>query len=113
MRSCFALLFLLAATLSSCLAGPHQLRRTVDDWDQRLYVQNAWLDAGLWVIPVIPLGHALALAGDFLVTDAVAFWFDDAWDNAGTGFQWQPVDAPAGQVESLLRPRSRWTRSER
>ena len=113
MRSRLALPFLFAATLSSCLAGPHQLRRTVDDWDHRLYVQSPWLDAGLWVIPVVPITWVLAAAGDFLVTDAVAFWLDDAWDCAGTGFRHLPVDAPGGQVESLLRERSRWTRSER
>ena len=113
MRSRLALPLLLAATMPCCLAGPHQLQRTVDDWDHQLYVQNAWLDAGLWVIPVVPVTKLLALVGDFLLTDAVTFWLDDAWDEAGTGYQWLPVEATNGYVESLLRPRSGWTRSDR
>jgi hypothetical protein len=90
----------LAATaslsLTSCLAGPHQLRRSVDDWDQKLYVNSPWLDAVLWVIPVIPIAHYIAFAGDFLVTDAYSFWFHDAWDGKGTGYEHLKVDAPDG-----------------
>jgi len=113
MRTRLALPLLFAATLSSCLAGPHQLRRTVDDWDHRLYVQSPWLDAGLWVVPVMPVAWVVAAVGDFLVADAAAFWLDDAWDGAGTGYRFLAVEAPDGHVDSLLRERSGWTRSER
>jgi hypothetical protein len=104
---------LLAATLASCVAGPHQLRRTVDDWDHRLYVNSPWFDAALWIVPVIPVGHALAFVGDFLLLDAYAFWFHDAWDGAGTGFEHVPVQATDGRVGSLLLDRAGWTRVEK
>ena len=108
MRTRHALPFLLAATLGSCFSGPHQLGRTVEDWDHQLYVDSPWLNAGLWVIPVIPVTKLLAWTGDFLVTDAVEFWCGDAWDCAGTSYEWLNVEATDGYVESLLRPRSRW-----
>jgi len=31
-------------TFAACLAGPHQLNRTVDDWDAKTYVDSPWLD---------------------------------------------------------------------
>jgi hypothetical protein len=108
MRSRLALPFLLAATLGSCFAGPHQLGRSVDDWDHSLYVQSPWLDASLWFVPVFPVTKLVAMVSDFFVTDAVAFWFGDAWDCAGTGYEWLPVEPTDGYVESLLRPRARW-----
>ena len=88
--------------LSSCLAGPHQLKRTVDDWDQKMYVDSPWLSAALWVIPVFPICHFGAGIGDFLIGDAYAFWFKDAWDMKGTGFKHYATQPTDGQMSSLL-----------
>lgn len=104
--ACFAAL----ALLSSCFVGPHQLRRTVDDWDHKVYVNSPWWNAALWIVPVIPAATALAIVGDFLVTDPWAFWCEDAWDGAGTGFEHARVDWADGRMESLLLDRSGWTR---
>lgn len=90
------------AALASCAAGPHQLKRTVDDWDHKMYVENPLLDGVLWVVPVIPLAHFGAMIGDFLVVDAYHFWFKDVWDGTGTGFEHYPVEAPEGRLQSLL-----------
>ncbi|MEO6596788.1 MAG: hypothetical protein ABIP94_18735 [Planctomycetota bacterium] len=106
-------LVLLTASLGSCAAGPHQLRRSLDDWDHKLYVNSPWFDALLWVVPVMPVGFVFALALDFCITDAYAFWFDDAWDGAGTGFEHLFVEATDGRVESLFMDRSGWTRVEK
>ena len=98
-------------TFTSCSAGPHQLRRTVDDWDQKLYVNSPWLDGVLWFIPVIPLGTFIAAIGDFFVTDAYSFWFHDAWDGKGTGYEHFKVDAPDGKMASLLSEGSGWLKT--
>lgn len=82
-----------AFSLTSCSAGPHQLKRSVDDWDQKMYVNSPWLNGVLWFIPVFPICHFVAGIGDFFVTDAYAFWFNDAWDGKGTGFQHADVAA--------------------
>ena len=44
------LLLALAATLvlPSCAAGPHQLTRTVDDWDHEMYVDSPLLNGVLY-----------------------------------------------------------------
>ena len=91
-----------AFSLTSCLAGPQQLRRTVDDWDQKTYVNSPWIDAVLWVIPVWQLGYFGAFIGDFFVGNAYAFWFHDAWDGKGTGFKHFDTPPTDGQVGSLL-----------
>ena len=104
---------LLCLTLGACAAGPHQLRRSVDDWDHQTYVNSPWFNALLWVAPVYPVCHVGALVGDFLVTDPYYFWFDDAWDGAGTGYEHLHVEWTDGHVDSLLADRSDWTRSER
>ena len=104
---------LLAAISGSCAAGPHQLRRSLDDWDHKLYVNSPWFDALLWVVPVMPLGYVCAIALDFCITDAWAFWFDDAWDGAGTGFEHLHVEPTDGRVGSLFADRSGWTRVEK
>jgi hypothetical protein len=98
------------ATLSmtSCSAGPHQLRRSVDDWDHKTYVNSPWLDGVLWFIPVIPLATIVAAFGDFFITDAYAFWFHDAWDGKGTGYEHLKVDATDGKMGSLLMDGSSW-----
>ncbi len=110
-RPLLPLLGLAAVTLTSCLAGPHQLRRSVDDWDHRTYVESPWLDVGLWIVPVIPVASICAAVGDFLIVDPVFFWGSDAWDGAGTGFEHYRVHANLW-AESLLSDRSKWTRVE-
>jgi hypothetical protein len=104
---------LLCATLASCAAGPHQLRRSVDDWDHELYVNSPWFDSLLWIVPVIPTLHVGAFVVDYLIGDPWAFWFEDAWDGNGTGFEHLPVEWTDGKVQSLMMPRSGWTRSEK
>ncbi len=103
----------LAALLSSCLAGPHQLTRTVDDWDRKLYVGSPRFNAVLHALPVIPLAKAGAMLADFFVTDAIAFWGHDLWDNRGTGFVHYEVDGDDGTVSSLLYEGAGWLRVNR
>lgn len=105
MRKSFLALAAAAVTsisLTSCLAGPHQLRRTVDDWDHKMYVDSPWLNGVLWFVPVFPLLNFGASIGDFFVTDAYAFWLKDAWDGKGTGFKHYDVTPTDGQMSSLL-----------
>jgi len=101
------LLAILAATVmgfstTSCSAGPHQLRRTVDDWDHKMYVNSPWVDGILWFIPVIPIAMFIGWAGDFLIVDAYSFWLHDAWDGKGTGFKHLDVAATDGTMSSLM-----------
>ena len=104
---------LLAFPLTSCLAGPHQLRRSVDDWDNNVYTNSPWWNATLWIVPVIPLTSIGASVVDFLVTDPWAFWFDDAWDGSGTAFEHLHVEPTDGFVRSLMMERSGWTKVEK
>jgi len=106
--SSLALGAITAVSLTSCAAGPHQLRRTVDDWDHKMYVNSPWVDAVLWVIPVIPLANLVAGIGDFLVTDAYCFWLHDAWDGKGTGYEHLKVEAKDGTLGSLLSDGTGW-----
>lgn len=92
----------LAATLAGCLAGPQQLQRSVDDWDRKTYVNSPWFAASLWIVPIVPLAKAGAFVGDVAVGNAWAFWFDDAWDGKGTGFQHVEVVPTDGRTDSLL-----------
>jgi hypothetical protein len=89
-------------TFAACSAGPHQLKRSVDDWDAKTYVNSPWLDGVLWFIPVFPILHLGASIGDFLVTDAYAFWFKDAWDGKGTAFTHFNPTPTDGSMESLM-----------
>lgn len=91
-----------SALLSSCAAGPHQLARSVDDWDQKTYISSPWLSAVLYIIPVFPLANFGARIGDFFVTDAYSFWFKDAWDGKGTGFEHYKQTWTDGRMKSLL-----------
>ncbi|RMH05160.1 MAG: hypothetical protein D6702_01195 [Planctomycetota bacterium] len=91
-----------ALLLPSCAAGPHQLQRTVDDWDHELYVDSPLLNGVLYVIPVIPIAKYAAAIGDFLIVDAYSFWIEDLWDGKGTGFQHYEVTPTDGQLGSLL-----------
>ena len=94
---------LLATTLfTGCFAGPHQLKRTVDDWDQDIYIKSPWLSAVLWVVPAFPLANFGASIGDFFVTDAYHFWFKDAWDGKGTAFEHFVPTATDGSLQSLM-----------
>lgn len=101
-KSLLALSAGICLALSSCYSGPHQLARTVDDWDAKLYTESPWINAVLHVIPVIPLAGFGAAIGDFFVTDAYFFWFKDAWDGKGTGFKHAEYLGEDGHVESLL-----------
>ncbi len=96
----------------SCLAGPHQLRRTVDDWDHQLYVNAPWMNGMLHVVPVIPLATAVAFLADFCVADAVTFWFDDAWGGTGTGFEHLRIATPDGRMQSLMIEGAGWSWTE-
>lgn len=89
------------AVLASCAAGPHQVRRTVDDFDHKLYVQNPLLNGVLWVIPVFPIAYYGAMIVDFFVVDAYHFWFKDVWAGKGTGFEHFTVESES-RVQSLL-----------
>jgi len=95
-------LLVLALCFSGCAAGPHQLMRTVDDLDQRTYVESPWMSGVLWVVPVFPALHFAASIGDFFIGDAYAFWAKDAWDGKGTGFRHYEVKHTDGSVSSLL-----------
>ncbi len=90
-----------ACSMTSCFAGPKQLSRSVDDWDQTLYVQNPWLDSVLYIVPVIPFAGALAGFGDFFV-DGYHFWVKDAWDMKGTGYKHANIEWTDGYVGSLI-----------
>jgi hypothetical protein len=89
-------------TFAACSAGPHQLNRTVDDWDQKMYVDQPWLNGVLWFVPVFPIAHFIAIVGDFFITDAYAFWFKDAWDGKGTAFTHFNVSPTDGAMSSLM-----------
>jgi len=89
-------------TVAGCFAGPHQLKRTVDDWDHKMYIDQPWLDGVLWFVPVIPIASFLASIGDFFVGDAYAFLLKDAWDRKGTGFTHFNPKATDGAMSSLL-----------
>lgn len=101
-KSCVVLSLLALGALSSCSSGPHQLARSVDDWDQKSYIASPWLNGVLHFVPVIPIVGALACIGDFFVTDAYAFWFKDAWDGNGTGFTRYNQTFTDGSMSSLL-----------
>ena len=105
---CSLLLGAAAVSMTSCAAGPHQLKRTVDDWDHKTYVNSPWLNAVLWIVPVMPLAHFGAGIGDFFIGDAYAFWFKDAWDGKGTGYKHLMVEPTDGQMGSLLAEGSGW-----
>ena len=103
-----SLVGLVTVLFAACAAGPHQLARTVDDWSNKNYVQSPVMNGVLHVIPVIPLVSACAVIGDFFITDASAFWLDDAWDGHGTAFQHLAVTPTDGQLQSLLIEGSGW-----
>ena len=98
-----ALTALLGVSLAGCWAGPQQLTRSLDDWNNQLYVQSPWIDVFLHApIPVFPVLGFLANVGDFLITNPIAFWGDDAWDSKGTAFRHLVVEPTDGEVHSLM-----------
>lgn len=99
--------------LAGCFAGPQQLRRSVDDWDHRNYVNSPWWSATLWVVPVVPAMYVGAIAGDFLVTNPLAFWGEDAWDGNGTGYEHLHVEWTDGREQSLCSEFGGWTKTVR
>lgn len=111
-RRLLPILALVTSTLSSCMAGPQQMRRSVDDWDHALYVESPWLDAGLWILPVIPLASCAGQLVDCLIVNPIFFWGSDAWDGNGTGYKHQsPV--PDEWTNSVIAERGRWLRVEK
>jgi hypothetical protein len=96
--------------LGACLAGPHQLRRSIDDWDHSMYVNSPLWNGALWLVPVIPIAQFGAWILDTLITDPWAFWTDDLWDGNGTGYRHLPVEWLDGHVDCLFADRASWTR---
>ncbi len=89
-------------SLGSCMAGPQQLTRTVDDWDRDMYVSEPLIDGVLHVIPVVPLASFGAQIVDFLITNPYHFWLEDVWDGEGTNFIHADVATKDGAVKSLM-----------
>lgn len=100
MRKLAIALSLSAVGFTSCLAGPHQLKRSVDDYDRSTYVESPWLNAVLWVVPVFPISHFVAGIGDFFI-DGWFFWSNDAWDMKGTNFEFSNIADTDGKLKSL------------
>jgi hypothetical protein len=103
----------LAFSATACLAGPHQLSRSVGDWDHKHYVNSPWWNVALWATGILPVGYVGAFVGDTLITDPYAFWLGDAWDRQGTGFEHLPVQALDGKMGSLWLDRAGWTKIDR
>jgi hypothetical protein len=102
----------MAFSISSCMAGPHQLRRSVDDWDAKMYANSPILDGVLWVIPFWPLCTWGSYIGDFFIGDAYQFWFKDVWAGKGAGFDHAKIES-AGKVGSLLNDNASWLKVDK
>lgn len=96
-----ALTLLAALSLGSCLAGPQYFRRSLDDLDQKVYVNSPIVDGILWVIPVFPIGYYLSYFVDFFV-NGYAFWIKDVWSGEGTGFVHADIEKKK-MIKSLVR----------
>ena len=97
------LILLLAISITGCLAGPHQLTRTVDDWDHKNYVESPWMNGILNGFAVVPLAKMIAGFGDMLTGDLYAFWFRDAWSGkGGAGFNHAEVTHTDGAMSSMI-----------
>jgi hypothetical protein len=71
---------------SGCYSGPKRLQRTWDDYENKAYVENAWLSGVLGVVPAYPLVMFGAMIGDAFY-NFYYFWFVDAFDeNTGTAY---------------------------
>ena len=96
---------LIAATtlgIAGCSSGPSQLSRSVDDWDNQLYVQSPWMDSILHLVPVIPVMKLAGGTVDLLFINPWYFWTDDAWDSKGTGFKRAQLEFTDGYLGSLM-----------
>ena len=91
-----------ALSIPACRSGPSQLVRSVDDWDNQLYVQSPWLDSILHVVPVIPLVKWGVSWVDVLVLNPIAFWTNDAWDSKGTGYMHKNPEYTDGYVRGVF-----------
>ena len=89
------------ALTSACYSGPKRLQRSWDDYENKAYVENAWLSGILGVVPVYPLVMWAAGIGD-LFYNFYYFWFVDALDNnTGTAFL---HENPTGAAKSVSGP---------
>lgn len=85
--------------MSSCMTGPRRLSRTWDDYNNKAYVENAWMTAVLTdVVPVYPIVGLFAGVGDWFV-NFYYFWAKDAFTgNTGTAYI---HENPQGAAKSL------------
>jgi hypothetical protein len=81
------LMVLVALTFgTACYSGPKRLQRSWLDYENKAYVDNAWLTGALGVVPVYPFVQAIATIGDHFI-NFYYFWFVDAFDdNTGTAY---------------------------
>ena len=86
--------------LTSCAAGPHQLRQTLN-YDQHANAQNSWLSGIQWIIPILPLARLGGAVADFFRDDEPA-WDTHAWDGQGTAYWHHQGEPPGGALDSLL-----------
>lgn len=94
---------LLGVSLAGCWSGPQQLTRSVDDWNNQVYVDSPWINVFMhFPVPVFPVLGFVASIGDFLITNPIAFWGDDAWDSKGTAYRHWVVQPTDGEVHSLM-----------
>jgi hypothetical protein len=106
-----ALGLLLTLAFTSCAAGPQYLRRSLDNYDQKLYQEMPLVDGILWFpIPAFPIANYIAMFGDFFV-NGYAFWIKDVWAGEGTGFQHADL-AGERKIKSLVRDDSEFLKFE-
>jgi hypothetical protein len=81
-----------ALLLSSCQSGPKRLGRSWDDWVNQKYTESSWVHGALLqdILPVYPIVGLFAGIGDLFV-NFYYFWWKDAWDGKGTGFEHKSV----------------------
>ena len=95
----------LAATLMTvgCNSGPKRFSRTWDDWVNQKYTESAWIHGAVLqdIIPVYPIVGFVAAIGDAFY-NFYYFWFEDAWDNKGTGFTHEPVTGSDKMVSGCM-----------
>ena len=96
-----ALVLLGALGISSgCYTGPKRLQRSWDDYENKAYVENAWLSGVLGLLPY-PIVMWLAGIGDLFI-NFYYFWGKDAFDNnTGTAFI---HENPTGARKSVSGP---------
>ena len=89
-----------ALLLSSCQSGPKRLTRTWDDWVNQKYTESSWVHGALLqdILPVYPIVGFFAAVGDVLFVNTYYFWWKDAWDGKGTGFNHKNPEGAAKSV---------------